>query len=75
MDLNKLIDWQKESQEDRIVEINIRKGGLRIWVYDYNLLFGTYVSGIESVTEIDLKSLMEKKEKEELDLLKKKYEA
>lgn len=75
MDLNQFIEWQKDHPR-RSVRIEIEnhfmsdKQKVKIWVYDYDLRVGQFVS---DVSGIDLEAKKERDEKKELERLKAKY--
>ena len=69
MDLNSFIKWQAE-KDSRHVDIEIRKGHTKIWVYDYNLVTGQFV---EDVSEIDIAGKKEADERATLKQLQEKY--
>lgn len=72
--LNSFIQWQAEDIKNRMVHITIEiqdnKQHIRIWVYDYKLMVGQFVKGVE---EIDLVKMKMKKDKKKLAELKKEY--
>ncbi len=71
MDLNTFLKWQEEKPDSRSVEIKLNRGAVTIWVWDYDIMMGQHVT---SVDEIDLDGTAERREKAELERLKKKYE-
>lgn len=73
-DISKLIKWQKQGY--RQVDINIGSSQqqgekIRIWVYDFILMEGTFLDNPDS--EIDLQAVHDEKEKHELARLTEKY--
>ena len=83
LDLNKFIEWAKEKDTRRVsIEIgeyvynpaNYRWGikhDIKIWVYDTDLREGQHVT---SVDEINLEDKKERREKEQYERLKAKFE-
>ncbi|MFT9496755.1 hypothetical protein [Anaerosolibacter sp.] len=69
--LEDLKAWQQ--QGNRSVEIKIEGclGEVRIWVYDYDLREGQFVS---SVDEIDLETKKNQRERQEYEKLRKQFE-
>ncbi len=52
-DLNAFVDWAKE-KNSRSVKIEMERGKMYIWVYDYNLMAGQFC---KSADEIDLEAV------------------
>lgn len=73
MDLNQFLEWQKE-KKGRSVNISIGKRSgtddVVIWVYDYELQTGQYVT---DVVNIELENKKEKYDRELLARLTEKY--
>ncbi len=46
---------------------------VEVWIYDYELMAGTFLEEGEDVFSVDLKHMKEMGEKEELERLKNKY--
>ncbi|KXG78260.1 hypothetical protein [Thermotalea metallivorans] len=67
--LEELITWQQQGR--RSVEIRIENSGeMKIWVYDYDLLVGQFIT---STDEINLEGKKIENEKAEYERLKKKF--
>ena len=63
--------WQQEKPTTRTVDIDIAKDGVTVWVYDTDMWQGQFV---ESVADINLEGEAERKEREQYDKLRAKYE-
>lgn len=75
MDISGFIEWQ-QAKPNRIVKIElgsvVRSDHRKIWVFDYDIMSGQYVS---DVSEITLDEERERRDRAELERLKAKYEA
>jgi hypothetical protein len=81
LDLNKFVEWAK-AKDTRRVSIEIgenvynpanpnHRWGIKIWVYDTDICEGQHVM---SVDEINLEGKKERREKEQYEILKAKFE-
>lgn len=69
--LDEFIEWQKEKPQTRSVEIKINSRGIEAWVFDRDIVTGQFV---KSVSEIDIYAAKERRDREQYEALKKKYE-
>jgi len=69
----KFIEWQNEKPQRRYVtiEANPQTQPYAIWVYDSVLRVGQFVTRVE---EINLEKELERKEREEYERLRKRFE-
>ena len=71
MDISKLIEWQK--QGNRSIEVKVSSiDGISIWVYDCDLMMGKFLESPDE--DINLDTVKEKRERQEYERLKAKFE-
>lgn len=72
IDLQKLMDWQKEDFYRREFKVESILDKVRIWVYDGKLFEGAYLDSTDDFEGFSEK-LVEQRELEELKRLQEKY--
>ena len=70
MDLNKFIEWQALDADSRSVKITISTRGVEIWVYDYRLMSGQFVT---DVADIDIQAVRDTEDRATFKKLQAKY--